>query len=136
MSATPLTRPVIAAYMYRQLGNVAAHLGYAQPGANDEGPFEEEVNQVLLECAVSLAEEIADLQAARALANLAAWRRACADLAPQYDFALDGARYGRSGVFAQAAQCLSAAEHAALPYSGHYQAHRRWLVPPMPADVG
>ena len=136
MIAAPLTRPAIAAYMYHQLGNIAAHLGYAQPGPNDEGPFEEEVNQVLLECAVSLAEEIGDQLAARALAAQAAWRRACADLAPQYDFSLDGARYGRSGVFAQAARCLAAAEHAALPYSSHYQAQRRWLAPSLPADVG
>lgn len=132
MSAAFATRVAMAGYMYNQLGRVALQLGYPQPAGTDESVFEEEVNQVLLECAATTPAEIANPLAARALAAMHAWRRACDDLASQYTFALDGARYDRAGLYDKAARSLARAETAALPYSPHYTAQRTtggWQAP-------
>ena len=130
---TLTTRAEVAGYMYNQLGRVAQYLDYPVPTSSDEGVFEEEVNQVLLECDASTPDEIADPLAVRSLAALYAWRRACADLITQYTFAIDGAHYDRSGVYDRAARCLARAETAALPYLGQYKATRTCYPRRVPA---
>ncbi len=134
--STTFSRPGLAALMYRLLGNVATFLAYPAPGSQDEGAFEEEVNQILLHSGADSAEALHDERATRALAALAAWRKACNDLAAHYTFALAGERYERTGAFRQAAACLARAEADALPYLGTYRASRQLLGPWCPPSLG
>lgn len=100
----------LADYMVTCLGKVAAVLELVS------ADFEESVIDVLLQYGVSDISSATNIQKLRALAKVAAWKKAVEEVSVSYDFSADGGSYNRSQMQELCAKSLAAAESDAGDY--------------------
>lgn len=107
---TVYSESVLADFMLQALGSIATVLSL------DAVSFEESVNDVLLAYGVDDIADADDIQQLRALARVAAWKRALTEAASKYDVSDGTMSLKRSQLLTQIRATLSIAETDAAPY--------------------
>jgi len=113
---TAYTEEALGEYMLTILGVVGQVLQYTSAS------FDEEIADTLLAYGVANIAQATDIKKLRALAKVAAWQKANADLVAFYDYQADGGKFDRSQMQAMAEKALAQAQTGALAYDPNYQA--------------
>lgn len=101
------TETTLADYMVTCLGKVASVLGLVSAS------FAESVNDVLIQYGVSNISAATQIDKLRALAKVAAWKKAVEEVSVSYDFEADNASYNRSQMQEMCKESLLSAERDA-----------------------
>lgn len=105
----------LAAYITANFGQVKSQLGWS-----DSLQIVAITDRALEWYGVSTEAEATDSRKLHALADVAVWRQALADVSLDYNFSADGASYSRSQQADMIRKNLDAAETAALVYLPNY----------------
>lgn len=111
---TSYTESTLADYMLAVLGVVGQTLEYTNAS------FGEAVNDALVAYGVNEISQATDIKKLRALAKVAAWKKACDDLVGFYKFSADGGTYDRNQMREMAEKALTLAQADAAAYDPSY----------------
>jgi len=116
------TEKTLAEFMAAELGKIGTGLSYTV-GVADAGSYAEAVNETLLRYGVTSISAATEILKLRALARVQAWRKACNDLASNFNFSSDGSKFERQAVYRQALVNLDSALVLAAEWdtSGAYE---------------
>lgn len=105
----------LATYITDNFGQIKTQLGWS-----DSLQLETIKAKTLELYGVATEAEATDARKLHAIADVAVWRQALADVSLDYNFATDGASYSRSQQADMIRDNLNDAINAAVAYSAHY----------------